>query len=78
MDLTFSAFERFVSENCHAKFGGNWTTNQGETRGGGGGHNSGHTSTYPLQLIQLCWLLYFVCTEMQAASHAMKQGKDMT
>ena len=30
MDLTITAFERFISENCHAKFGGNWTTNKGE------------------------------------------------
>ena len=24
-----------MSENCHAKFGGNWTTNKTETEGGG-------------------------------------------
>ena len=29
MDLTFTALERFC-----AKFGGNWTTNKGETEGG--------------------------------------------
>ena len=27
----------FVPECCHAKFGGNWTTNKGEAEGGGGG-----------------------------------------
>ena len=33
MDLTLTAWRDFVSENCHAKFGGNWTTNKGETEG---------------------------------------------
>ena len=27
----FTAFERFCLENFHAKFGDNWTTNNGET-----------------------------------------------
>ena len=30
----FMAFERFVPEYYHAKFGCNWTTNGGETEGG--------------------------------------------
>ena len=29
----------FVPEYYHVKFGGNWTTNKGETGGGGGRHN---------------------------------------
>ena len=35
MDLTITDFERFISESCHAKVGGNWTANKGETEGGG-------------------------------------------
>ena len=31
----FMAFERFVPEYHHVKFGGDWTTNKGEA----GGHN---------------------------------------
>ena len=34
MDLTFLPLRDFVPENSHAKFGGNWTTNKGETEGG--------------------------------------------
>ena len=52
MDLTFLPLRDFVSENCQAKFGGNWTTNKGET-GGGGRQISGHTASYPLQLIKM-------------------------
>ena len=33
MDLTSLPLRDFVSENCHAEFGGNWTTNKGETEG---------------------------------------------
>ena len=32
----FTAFERFCPEYHHAKFGCKWTTNKGETEGGGG------------------------------------------
>ena len=31
MDLTFTAFQNFVPYYHHAKFGGNWATNKGET-----------------------------------------------
>ena len=34
MDLTFTVFQRFFSENCHARLGDNWTANKGETEGG--------------------------------------------
>ena len=35
MDLTFLPLRDFVSENCDAKFGGNWTENKGEMKGVG-------------------------------------------
>ena len=33
MDSNLLPLRDFVSEFCHAKFGGNWTTNKGETEG---------------------------------------------
>ena len=46
MDFTITAFERFYPRNCHAKFGGNWTTNKAETEeeGGGGGEAQCHNT----------------------------------
>ena len=35
MDLTITAFDRFDLRELSSKFGGDWTTNKGETGGGG-------------------------------------------
>ena len=36
MDLTITAFDRFDLRELSYQVGGNWTTNKGETEGGGG------------------------------------------
>ena len=35
LTLTLTVLRDFVSENCHAMFGDNWTIKKGETKEGG-------------------------------------------
>ena len=73
MDLTLLLLRDFVSENCHAKFGGNWTTHKGETEGGTGQDRVNVTYIHfclilyhkgPIKLIQRVEITYLVSSIM--------------
>ena len=73
MDLTFSAFESFVSENCHAKFGGNWTTNNGEMKGAQfWSYCFLSSSVDPTELVDLFWFLQ-KCRLLHMQNHDLKR-----
>ena len=91
MDLTFLPLRDFVSENCDATFGDNWTTNK-EKRGGK--DISDHTAsvdqdnvtpTITMVGVMLSWLIQltvlvdlFWFVQKCRLLHMLKQGKIMT
>ena len=75
MDLTFSAFERFVSENCHAKFGGKLDNKSRRNKERG-------TILAILLLIPFSWSnfdgWFILFVQNCRLLHMLKQGKGIT